>query len=324
MGWSEIDDVISSRLIISISGDSPLLEYSGRHEIYAPIIAHKVGDSMTLIVSMKKNENVDKFTALFPRIFHAEDKGNSWLIKSPLKLFPEISIIDDLIKIPSVIMQHLYLKNGKLFIDIRFHESRTKEISNFIVDHLADDGKIVFESLIPQSSVISFLTEMNSMVPITFISYSVPLFNADPIERMLSSGNSIAEIEKKPGPNYWALIFSKSPITRQDDFITISKEDNLYETWGNNPILQEIRNMGNDNSIFRLVHFLEVNEGRLIVSTFIPTFQTMGYIRLISKIGFNGEKHPVKLRSFRSYGEDLINGSALEKYPFRGGGIALK
>ena len=79
---------------------------------------------MTLILPMKNDENFDKFNALFPRIFHAEDKGNSWLIKSPLKLIPEISIIDDLIKIPSVIMQHLYLKNGKLFIDIRFHESR--------------------------------------------------------------------------------------------------------------------------------------------------------------------------------------------------------
>ena len=317
MRWSELDDVIASRCIISISGDSPLLEYSGKHEIYAPIIVRKIGDSMILILSMKKNENVDKFTALFPRIFHAEDKGNSWLIKSPLKLFPEVAIIDDLIKIPSVIMQHLYLKNGKLFIDIRFHESRSKEISNFIVEHLTDDGKIVLESLLPRSSAISFLTEMNSMVPITFISYSVPLFNADPIEMMLSEGDSIAEIEKKPGSNYWALVFSKSPINKQDDFITISKENNLYETWGNNPILQEIRNISNDNSIFRLAHFLEVNEGRLIVSTFIPTYQAMEFIRLISNIGFNGEKHLVKLHSFRSYDQDLINASLRDKHPQR-------
>ncbi len=317
MKWSELGDVIASRCIISISGNSPLLEHSGRHEIYAPIIVSNDGDSMILILSMKKNENTDKFMELLPRIFHTEIKGNSWLIKSPLKLFPEVAIIDDLIKIPSVIMQQLYLKNGKLFIDLRFHESRSKEISNFIVDHLTDEGKIVLESLIPRSSAMSFLTEMNSMAPITFISYSVPLFNADPIERMLSSGDSIAEIKKNSGPNYQALIFSKSPINKQDDFITISKENNLYETWGNNPILKEIRKISNVNSIFRLALFLEVSEGRVIVSTFIPTYQAMEFIRLISNIGFNGEKHLVKLHSFQSFGQALINASVRDKYPQR-------
>ena len=323
MRWSELDDVIASRCIISISGDSPLLEHSARHEIYAPIIVSNDGDSMNVILSMKKNENADKFIELLPRIFKTESKGNSWLIKSPLKLFPEVAIINDLIKIPSVIMQQLYLKNGKLFIDLRFHESRSKEISNFIVDHLTDDGKIVLESLLPRSSAMSFLIEMNSMAPITFISYSVPLFNADPIERMLSSGDSIAEIKKNSGPNYQALIFSKSSINKHDDFITISEKNNLYETWGSNPILKEIRTICNDNSIFRLALFLEVIEGRLMVSTFIPTYQAMEFIRLLSNIGFKGEKHSVKLHSFQSFDPDLINISVRDTNSYRNGGITL-
>ena len=49
-----MDDVVATRCILSVSGDSPLLEYSGRHKIYAPIIARKVGDSMILTLSMKK------------------------------------------------------------------------------------------------------------------------------------------------------------------------------------------------------------------------------------------------------------------------------
>ena len=324
MRWAEVDDVAAVRCIISISGNSPLLDYSGRHEIYAPVIVRKVGDSMTLTLSMKKIGNPDKFTGLLPRIFHAEDKGDSWLITFPLKSLPEISVIDKIVEIPSVIMQHLYLKNGKIFVDLRFHKSRSKEISDFIVDCLADGGKIALESLAPRSGVISFLTEMNSMVPITLISFSIPLFNADPIERLLSSYDSIAEIEKKPGPNYRALIFSKSSIIKRDDFITISKEDNLYETWGNNPILEEIRTISNDNSIFRLAHFLWANEGRLIVSTFIPTHQAMEFIRLIAKIGFNAEKHPVKLCSFQAYREDLFNPCERKNYSFSDGRMTLK
>ena len=323
MLWKEVDDVVTSRCVLSISDNSPLFEYSARHEIYAPIIVHKVGDSTILTLTMKKNENVDKLIALFPSIFQAEDKGNSWLIRSPLKLFSDISIIDEIIKIPSVIMQHLYLKNGKLFIDLRFHESKSAEISNLIIEHLTEDGKIALESLTPRSGAISFLSEMNSMIPITFISYSVPLLNADPLERLLSADDSIAEIEKKPGLKYRALIFSRSPLTKQDDFITISKEDNLYETWGNNPILQEIRKIVNDKSILRLAHFLEVKEGRLIVSFFIPTYEAMEFIRLISKIDFNTEKHPIKLRSFQAYHEGIINKPDRETYSYKIG-VPLK
>lgn len=303
----DVDDVVATRCVVSVSGDSPLLEYSGRHKIYAPIIARKTGDSMILILSMKKTGNADRFTTLFPRMFHAEDKGDSWLIKSPLKSFSEFSIIDEIVKIPSVIMQHLYLANGKLFLDLRFHESRTNEISDFIMDRLADgSGEIAVESLVPGSGAISFLTEMNSMVPITLISYSIPAFNEDPVERCLSASDSIAEIEKKPGPNYRALIFSKSPITEKDNLITISDEDNLYETWGNNPVLQEIRNLDNDNSIFRLAHFLRVNEENLIVSVFVPAHQAMDLIRIIAKIGQKADKHTVKLHSFQAYREDLF------------------
>ena len=303
----DVDDVVSTRCVLSVSGDSPLLEYSGRHKIYAPIIARKTGDSMILILSMKKTGNADRFTTLLPRMFHAEDKGDSWLIKSPLKLFSEFSIIDEIVKIPSVIMQHLYLANGKLFLDLRFHDSRSKEISDFIMDHLADGGgEIALESLVPGSGAISFLTEMNSRIPISLISYSIPAFNEDPVERCLSSNDSVAEIEKKPGPDYRALIFSKSPITEKDDLITISEEDDLYETWGNNPILQEIRSIGNDNSIFRLANFLRVDEGRLIVSVFVPTHQAMDLIRIIAKIRHDADKHTVKLRNFQAYREDLF------------------
>ena len=157
---------------------------------------------------------------------------------------------------------------------------------------------------------------MNSRVPITFISYSIPAFNEDPVERCLTSNDSIAEIETKPGPDYRALIFSKSPITKKDELITISEEDNLYETWGNNPILQEIRNVGNDNSIFRLAHFLRVNEGSLIVSVFIPAHQAMDLIRIIAKINHNTDKHPVKLRSFQAYREDLFKIDNIYTYEY--------
>ena len=94
-------------------------------------------------------------------------------------------------------------------------------------------------------------------------------------------------------------------------------ENNLYETWGNNPILKEIKKISNDNSIFRLALFLEVSEGRLIVSTFIPTYQAMDFIQLISNINFNGEKHIVKLHSFQSFGQALINASVRDKHPQR-------
>ncbi len=307
MRWMDVDDVVATQCVVSISGDSPLLEYSGRHGIYAPIIARKVGDSMFLILSMKKTGNADRFTTLLPLTFQAEDKGDSWLINSPLKSFPEFSIVDEIVKIPSVIMQHLYLKNGRLVLDFRFHASRLNEVSDFIMDHLADGGEFVLESLVPRSSAISFLMRMNSMVPITLISFSIPALNEDPIERCLSSNDSIAEVEKKPGPNYRALIYSKSPITEKDDLITISEEDNLYETWVNNPILQEIRKVTNANSIFRLAHFLRVNGDRLIVSVFIPAHQAKDFIRIIAGIGHNEDKHPVRLHSFQACRADLFN-----------------
>ncbi len=308
MLWIDVDHKIATRCILSISGDSAFFEYSRRHGIYAPILAQKVGNHTSFILLMKKSRNDESFTALFPRIFNGLDRGDSWLIKIPPQSFPELSIIDKITEIPSVIMQHIYLEDGRLFIDLRFHEGRSQDISDLIRNYWGDgERKIALEALIPRSGAVSFLKEVNSRTPLTLIIYSIPAFNRDPIERYLSSNDSIAEIEKKPGPNYRALIFSKSPIKKEDDLITISEKDNIYETWGNNPILQEIRNVGNNNSILRLTHFLSVHEGRLVVSVFIHTEQANDFIRIISGIRLETDKHPVRLLSVQEYREDLIN-----------------
>ena len=137
------------------------------------------------------------------------------------------------------------------------------------------------------------------------ITYSTPSVADDPLEKCLSMNGGIAQIEKKAGVKYRALVYLDSSPIEKDSVRAISEEEYIYEAEGNNPVVQEIRKNASDQVIFRASHFARIIGGRLMVSVFLPTYQVREFLKILAKVKIVKEK-AVVLHYVQPFQTDLF------------------
>ena len=284
MQWREVDDRVTNRCVISFSGNSPLFEYSRAHNLYAPVIMRRIDGSLFLTLLINGNAPTNNSAGFFLKKFNAKEGEGFWYVKYPLESFEGNKIIEQINDMPSVIMGYLYLKNGHFFADFRFHRSMSMKVSSLLMNCLEKNEESAIESIVSDSGEIQFLKEMNALIPLSLITYSIPTVNDDPLEKCLYVNQGIGQAEKKAGTKYRTLIYTNSSPIEKDGVTTISEEDNIYEAEGNNPLLHEIRRIGNDNLIFRASNFMRVIQERLMISVFLPSYQTLDFLRVLGKV----------------------------------------
>jgi len=290
MLWKDVDYKVATRCIISFSGSSSLFDYSREHDLYAPVIIKKIDSSFFLTLLIKGDIPINNSAGFFLKKFGGKEGGGFWYVKFPLESFIGNEIIEQINEMPSAVMGYLYLKNGRLFADFRFHQSKSTEVSGLLMTHLEKDEETAIESIFPGSGEISFLSGMNALIPLSMIKYSIPAMNDDPLEKCLSMNGGIAQVEKKAGVKYRALIYLNSHPIEMDGIRTISDEDHVYEAEGDNSLLQEIRRIGNDNVIFRASQFARVVQERLTTSVFLPSYQTADFLKILARVECETER----------------------------------
>ncbi len=300
-----MDDKVATRCVISFSGTYPLFDYSYEHNIYAPVIMRKISTSIFIDVLIKGGATVDNSVSFLLRKFDIKEGNEFSVLRVHLKSFDESGILEQINEMPSVIMGYLYLKNGKIFADFRFHKSKSIEISALLLKGIGRGKEIVVESLFAPSGEISFLSEMNTRNPLSMITYSTPSVADDPLEKCLSMNGGIAQIEKKAGVKYRALVYLDSSPIEKDSVRAISEEEYIYEAEGNNPVVQEIRKNASDQVIFRASHFARIIGGRLMVSVFLPTYQVREFLKILAKVKIVKEK-AVVLHYVQPFQTDLF------------------
>ena len=128
-----MDDKVATRCVISFSGTYPLFDYSYEHNIYAPVIMRKISTSIFIDVLIKGGATVDNSVSFLLRKFDIKEGNEFSVLRVHLKSFDESGILEQINEMPSVIMGYLYLKNGKIFADFRFHKSKSIEISALLL-----------------------------------------------------------------------------------------------------------------------------------------------------------------------------------------------
>ncbi|MHB1439467.1 MAG: hypothetical protein ACYCSO_06490 [Cuniculiplasma sp.] len=305
MRWRDLDSKVATRCIISFSGNHPLFDYSYKHNLYAPVIIRKISNSIHMDLLINGDISVSDSADLLLRKFGTKEGNEFSVIRVQLKSFDENGILEQINEIPSVIMGYLYLKNGKLFADFRFHRSKSIEVQGLLIKGIESGKEIAIKYLSAVSGEISFLSQMNILTPLSMIIYSAPSIGDDPLEKCLSIDGGIAQIEKKAGIKYRALIYLDSSPKEKDSLKAISEEEHIYEAEGNNPVFQEMRKLANDQVIFRASQFARVINGRMVISVFLPTYQVGELLKILAKIKVE-MKENILLHLVRPFQPDLF------------------
>jgi len=117
------------RLYINIS--SYFFKVSAVHNITIPVFLKEIDNELYIKAFIEKN-NIDMAIKNLMSFLESEERNNYYIITE--KLFDNNikDLLDQLFKIPSLIMAEPSIESGKLIIRFRFHHNYSKKVSDVL------------------------------------------------------------------------------------------------------------------------------------------------------------------------------------------------
>lgn len=136
-----------------------------------PMYASLTDDSAQVSLYLDRQQK-NKFEPLLGRITHTSKGTYDIYNMKAEELLSEFQIFRKISRIPSVVPGGLYLKNGLVYADFRFHHSSLKQINDSIREIADSDSKIKLTYLGRSIGLVSTIMAINNRIPLTLITFS--------------------------------------------------------------------------------------------------------------------------------------------------------
>lgn len=305
----DIDRKLNRRLVISLKQSTELFEATRKFNQTLPATVFVEDNATYLNVFFPKdNENDTQFKILLRR-FDAIERKDGYVVKDRINNIKDMKIVNELLSIPSMALNRLDIYKGEMHFYSRFHDNYLPEVSEALSRYTADGENTRIEWLGPSPGIINILEQINSRYPISLLSYQVPV---DPDDEILNSVISdvphLLEIENSHTHEnrFKTLLYSGKPLVDLEphEIRTISNEDMIYETYGSNKLLSEVRKRANEIPVIRLRYFVKKVGNSMEVDLFIPTNQTHEYYSLLYQIA-KDEDYKLIVKNYIPYGNEI-------------------
>ncbi|MGC8514859.1 MAG: hypothetical protein ACP5OC_01835 [Thermoplasmata archaeon] len=239
--------------------------------LYLQLFFHKTGKSNTVISPILSRSDVIQ-------------KRMYYTIAERIKNQENMKIITNLLETPSVALNDTYMIKNELFIDFRFSSSKMHEIHEILSGYVGISSDFRIVSLTASRPMRARMEDLNRYVSLSVVKYSLNAPTDDPLVSKLNmlSEETVGEIV---GVSIYAdglkvLVFSTTSLAEKG-FTVISQKDNIYEAYFKVQKLMEMRKQMGEARIPRFQVFLSIMDGRLYVTTFVPTPEAEEYISIL-------------------------------------------
>ncbi|MGC8506514.1 MAG: hypothetical protein ACP5NK_07410 [Thermoplasmata archaeon] len=181
--------------------------------------------------------------------------GDSWSLNLDISNTSLLAFFEDLISIPSVVVDSIIIKGTKFFVDFRYHHNDHAAFSALASSHVDKLKDFAFPFLGNSTGLIQSLKELSLEIPLQYIeveSVVPPNFmeiTKDPV--IATFGNNwVREVKYLQEEKTYAVYYEKSQLLKEGiDTKEISRSEKIYETTFSNPIITFIYNKCSEGSI---------------------------------------------------------------------------
>lgn len=282
---SEIDKRLTMQCDISFSLNDRVSEETRKLGITAPGFAYYHEDRVELFFYLSPSTEQLAEGKRAITMMKAKNRNNIWIVRCDITDRSVIETVESIVETPSVVIDLVQMDKGSLKIRFRFHNNFIKNVSDILLSKIGTvealsvnyfgESRGIAATILEQSSrihlsAIKFTMEPNSLVfDETNKIFSQPWMR---VRKYDSGGRKLHHIY---------FFYGREFEPEKYNLTTISKEDSLYETNSENPVIGYLVSECEKLGLFSdSIHIY--NGKTLLGRVWIPTAFIPDYVGIIA------------------------------------------
>ena len=315
MHFADIDKILDRRMVLTMKQDNEIFLASREIEARIPINILEEGDKKYMLINFPSSFGEVQKNRIFLKKYDAKNIGTNYVIRERINHVEKWKYIQEIMNLPSVVVNRINLKGGLIAFYFRYHHSVKNKISNILSNYTdGDDGQI--ETMDPSPGILKILDRLDQFYSLGMVQVSIPLteeertlvgFVRDDFigesTNNLIIGESTNNLISGNGIN--AIVYTGEPV-ENPQLNEIYGESGLYGMNLKDNTLQGWREKLNRIPVIRFRQFLRIRNNDLHILTLLPYSQTdLDYRAFFEEICENN-RHNATLDFVSKYDRSVI------------------
>ncbi len=272
----ELGGGLESRCIIALRQDNELFKFLKSIKTKIPAYVYIEGDLAKLQLYFN-TESIDAHDRTFLERSGARKIDDVYVVQQRVESKDELGIINKLITEPMVVSNAIYVSEGWLVADMRFHTSKYRNVSRILASYLHNTDRVRLLFLGKSPGLATILAGLNEEVPLSIVIFEASITDAKVPDSLLQKEFDLIETENNllTGDIIRVILYSKE----EDGSMNALSEDQVK-----NELLTEIRKRANSNMIIRYNMFLTRKGDSVRVLVIMPSNQLNSYLKTVFSV----------------------------------------
>jgi hypothetical protein len=245
-----MNEALDTRIIISGPVQGKLGEISRKMDYKILCSQTFNADGLKVVYFIPEFMEKRKEVMMLLQMLKAKKVSGIWNIEVSEEENARLKIISDFIRVPSVVLDTIFVFHGTFFVHLRFNKADIESVSGIILNTIALDEGYSVEYLGESAGTLNTMKTISVEIPL----FLLTVISKPPAEELESFNNPMGEnwkrvIKSVSQDDLIRAVYLTSGNISNHDFHLINEEMNLYEGSIRNPLLVYLNREFNDNGI---------------------------------------------------------------------------
>lgn len=306
MHFADIDKILDRRMVLTMKQDNEIFQASKEIEARIPINILEEDDKKYILINFPGSFGEVQKNKIFLKKYEAKNIGSHYVIKERINHVDKWKYINEIMNVPSVVVNRINLKQGLIAFYFRFHHSVKNVISNILSNYTdGEDGWI--ETMDQTPGILKILDRLDQFYSLGMIQVSVPLSEEERKEVGFIRDDFIGESKNnfRSGNGISAIVYTGGVINNPH-LDEIDGNYGLYSMNLEDQTLLGWREKLNTIPVIRFRQFVRIRNNELHILTLLPYSQIdLAYGAFFEEIG-EINRHDATLYFASKYDRNII------------------
>ena len=183
----------------------------------------------------------DRDWQIFQKESGSTKSGDLWVFRTTEEDYEPLLLFNELVGIPSVVINYKIFMGGVHTVNFRFHSSNLSDISDFLARAFAEFKNLDLVYLGKTAGITAIFSELNRIMPLYYLSVNIHVPDSD--MELVSQANIKWTREQKYKSSdsaYYAVYYFNEPVNQPPGILTaIDESHGLYYRKSSSKIIKD-------------------------------------------------------------------------------------
>ena len=280
---ADVDKRLDGRCVVMMNVRNSFLEPIEDFEGAVPIFLDFGSSSSFFNVVIQKSTPMKEIQMLMYH-YDVQEREYAYVIPNKMVNTPPLKKLGQVFDLLPLVIDAVYVSKGIAYIDFRFHSTVCCDLSDILLSLVEDVGDFSIAYLGRSPGLVSILSEINPILPLSVVSYTIPADRHPALAPLCEMGEVLGELDNRSRTNLNLLLYSAEEAKNQAGVKTISQKDRIYYMEFSDKMLWRIRERAIKKGVLRLTYFFRCIGPLIRVDNIVLSSQKQGFISILREI----------------------------------------